>query len=433
MSGAGRGKPGAGVSAPGLRCYRWPMLRINPFVAYRPLSNMASQVACPPYDVVSRAEAAAVAAGNPISFMHVIRPEIDLPADLDEHDDAVYQRGRDNLQAFIRRGVLHRDDQPRMYLYRLVMAHRTQIGLVCCSHIDDYLQGRIRKHEKTRKDKEDDRTRHVLAMNAHAEPVFLTYRDHPDVDALVLADTNDRPVIHFNAPDGITHTAWTVKRPAAYQELFRELPCSYVADGHHRTASAARAGEQRRAANPRHTGAEEYNWFLTVLFPASQLRILPYNRLVADLNGQTVAQVLPKLEALGTLTSTHEPSPDRPGVFCIYMQGIWRRLELDDSRIPLDDPIGSLDVALLQQHVLTPVFGIGDPRTDKRLDFVGGIRGTGELKQRVDRGDAAVAISMHPTTIGQLLTVSDAGAIMPPKSTWFEPKLRSGLFVHMMD
>lgn len=409
------------------------MLRIRPFHAYRPLPNQASQVASPPYDVVSRVEAAAVARDNPLSFMHVVRPEIDLPAGIDEHDDQVYARGRDNLQRFIANGTLRRDEQPRLFLYRLVMDHRPQLGLVCCCHIDDYLNNRIKKHEKTRPDKEDDRTRHVLTMNAHPEPVFLTYRDRPEITELAARDSNHRPIIHFNAPDGVTHTVWTVKDPQPYMDVFAKCDAAYVADGHHRTASAARAGEQRRARNPSHSGDEEYNWFLTVLFPASQLRILPYNRAIVDLHGQTEAQIIARLGELGRVATTHDPAPDRPAVFCFYLHGIWRRLELDPALIPRGDPINSLDVALLQNHVLSPIFGIGDPRTDQRIDFVGGIRGPGELKQRVDRGDAAIAVSMYPTTIEQLLAVSDAGAIMPPKSTWFEPKLRSGLFVHMMD
>ncbi len=409
------------------------MLRINPFTAIRPAPNKAAQVACVPYDVINTAEARELAKDSPISFLHVIRAEIDLPEDINPYDDAVYAKARENFQQFLSQGVLTRDSQPRVYLYRQVMNHRPQIGLVCCCHIDDYANDIIKKHEKTRKDKEDDRTRHVLELNAHAEPVFLTYRDHPAIDKQVELDVNDRPLYHFVARDGVTHTIWEVADAQPYVEAFKQVPCAYIADGHHRSASATRAGMERRAANPNHTGEEEYNWFLAVLFPASQLQILPYNRVVKDLNGLSPDEVLKRLGEVGSLSPTDNPTPSQPGTVCVYLNKSWHQLTFDPASIDHSDPIGSLDVSLLQERVLEPILGVGDPRTDKRIDFVGGIRGTAELEQRVNSGEMAIAFSMYPTTIEQLMAVSDANHVMPPKSTWFEPKLRSGLLIHSLD
>lgn len=409
------------------------MLRINPFAAIRPPQNLAPRVASVPYDVVNSAEAREIAKGNPHSFLHVVKPEIDLPEDIDLYDDSVYAKARENLDRFIAEGTLARDEEPSIYLYRQVMDHRAQIGVVCCCHIDDYANDLIKKHEKTRRAKEDDRTRHVITLNANTGPVFLTYRDQAAIDALVERDVNSRPIYHFDADDGVTHTVWKAEDPQAYVEAFGQVPCAYVADGHHRSASAARAGAERREANPNHTGQEEYNWFLTVLFPAGQLHILPYNRVIKDLNNRTPLEVLGHLRGLGTLSETEDPSPEKPGRFCFYIDGTWHKLVLPDSAIDHDDPIKSLDVSLLQEKALGPIFGIDDPRTSDRVDFVGGIRGTGELEKRVDSGECAVGVSMHATTIDQLLNVADAGLIMPPKSTWFEPKLRSGLFVHSLD
>jgi uncharacterized protein (DUF1015 family) len=412
------------------------MLRIRPFAAIHPHPNKAAQVACVPYDVVDTAEARVLAKGLPHSFLHVVRSEIDLPEDINPYDDAVYAKARENLQRFLRDGVLVRNNKPGMYLYRQVSNHRSQIGLVCCCHVDDYERGAIKKHETTRKDKEDDRTRHVLELNANAEPVFLAYRDQPRVHDLVDIDVNDRPLFHFVAKDGVTHTVWSAHDPDAYIKAFSPsspgpgVPCAYIADGHHRSASAARAAAIRRSENPKHDGTEEYNWFLTVLFPASQLRILPYNRLVKDLNKLSPAALLKRMSAVGKVSSTSDPQPSRAGIACVYLNGSWHALEFDLKSIDQNDPIKSLDVSLLQERVLGPILGIGDPRTDKRIDFVGGIRGTDELRRRVDGGEMALAFSMHPTTIDQLMAVADAGHIMPPKSTWFEPKLRSGLLVH---
>jgi uncharacterized protein (DUF1015 family) len=407
-------------------------MRFKPFAAWRPRPDLAARVAAPPYDVVNREEAARLAEGNPVSFLHVGRSDIDLPPDTDAYDPRVYQAARDSLDRFQRAGVLVEDAVPAVYLYEQVMDGRSQVGVVGCVHVDDYASGVILKHEKTRKDKEDDRTRHVLTLNAHAEPVFLTVRDTPDLDRLIAAGTAGTPLYDFTAPDGVRHRVWKASDAAPFVAAFDAIPCAYVADGHHRCASAWRAGVERRNANPAHTGDEEYNWFLAVMFPASRLRILPYHRVVKDLNGLTPAQVLDRLATVGTVAPSATPSPDRPGSFGVYLDRRWYRLALDPATIPAD-PVRSLDAALLEDRVLGPVLGIGDIRTDKRIDFVGGIRGTPELERRVDSGEMAIAFAMYPVSLDQLMAVSDAGAIMPPKTTWFEPKLRSGLFVHTLD
>jgi uncharacterized protein (DUF1015 family) len=406
-------------------------MRLNPFRAVRPHPDLAAQVAAVPYDVVNRAEAAELARGNPHSFLHVGRSDIDLPDDVDPYDPRIYRRAREALDQLLTGGTLLQDSRPGLFLYRQIMDGRTQTGVVGCVHVDDYERDLIRKHEKTRQDKEDDRTRHVLTLNANAEPVFLTYRGRADIDGLVAGIVSASPPIYdFTAPDGVRHTVWAVADAGALARAFGAVSHAYVADGHHRSASAWRAGKELRAKNPSHRGDEEYNWFLAVLFPADQLRILPYNRLVRDLKGQAPREVLDRLSLLGTLTPTTEATPDRTGVFCVYLDRRWHRLELDAAGIDRSDPIASLDVSLLQDRVLSPTLGIGDPRTDKRMDFVGGIRGTAELERRVDSGEMAIAFSLYPTTLDQLMAVSDAGHVMPPKSTWFEPKLRSGLFVH---
>jgi uncharacterized protein (DUF1015 family) len=406
-------------------------MRLNPFRAVRPRSDLAAQVAAVPYDVVNRSEAAELARGNPHSFLHVGRSDIDLPEDVDPYDSRIYRRAREALDDLLAGGTLLQDSMAGLFLYRQIMDGRTQTGVVGCVHVDDYERDLIRKHEKTRQDKEDDRTRHVLTLNANAEPVFLTYRGRPEIDELVAGIVSaSAPLYDFTAPDGVRHTAWAVPDPGALARAFGLVPHAYVADGHHRSASAWRAGKELRAKNPSHRGDEEYNWFLAVLFPADQLRILPYNRLVRDLKGRTAPEVLERLGRLGKLTAVKDATPDRAGVFCIYLDGRWHRLELDPSGIDRSDPIASLDVSLLQDRVLSPILGIGDPRTDKRIDFVGGIRGTAELERRVSSGEMAIAFSLYPTTLDQLMAVSDAGHVMPPKSTWFEPKLRSGLFVH---
>jgi uncharacterized protein (DUF1015 family) len=407
-------------------------MRLHPFRAVRPTSELAERVAAVPYDVVSRAEAAALAAGNPHSFLHVGRSDIDLPADVNPYDARVYARARETLDRFQAEGTLIREATPSLYLYRQVMDGRAQTGIVGCVHIDDYEQDIIRKHEKTRQDKEDDRTRHVLTLRANAEPVFLTYRGRPEIEALTAPLLAGTSLYDFTAPDGVRHTVWRIAEAGPFLDAFRSVPHAYVADGHHRSASAWRAGRELRNAPAQHRGDGEYNWFLAVLFPAEQLCILPYNRVVRDLGSATPPGVLARLSRLGRLVTTDIPAPDRPGSFGIFLMNAWYRLELDETTIDRTDPIGSLDVSLLQDRVLGPILGVGDPRTDKRIDFVGGIRGTAELERRVRSGEMAIAFSLYPTTVDQLMAVSDAGRIMPPKSTWFEPKLRSGLFVHTL-
>lgn len=404
-------------------------MRLRPFHAIRPAPELAARVAAVPYDVVNREEATQLARGNPYSFLHVGRSDIDLPSDIDAHDERVYAGARAALDRFLAEGTLIRDPEAGLYLYRQVMDGRTQTGLVGCVHIDDYERDVIRKHEKTRPDKEDDRTRHVLTLNANAEPVFLTYRGRREIDRLAAEICRTAPLYDFTAPDGVRHTVWRVPQPEPFVRAFERVPLAYVADGHHRSASAWRAGRELRTRHPGRRDAE-YEWFLAVLFPADQLRILPYNRVVRDLHGLSPAQALARLGRVGEVTPTRDPFPPAPGSFCFYLSGEWYRLTIDPGTIDRSDPIASLDVSLLQDRVLGPVLGIGDPRTDQRIDFVGGIRGPAELARRVDSGEMAIAFSLHPTTLEQLIAVSDAGQVMPPKSTWFEPKLRSGLFVH---
>lgn len=409
------------------------MPRVKPFRAVRPPVAKAATVASVPYDVIDREEAVALAAGNPESFLHVVRPDIDLPPETDPYANAIYHQAADALQRFLAEGTLQQDPTESIFLYRQIMDGRSQVGVVCCCHVDDYEQNRILKHEFTRPAKEDDRTRHVMTLAAHTGPVFLTYRDDAAINNLVDAAVAEAPLCDFTAPDGVQHTIWQVTETGPYIDSLTAVPAFYIADGHHRAASAWRAGKARREANADHTGNEEYNWFLTVLFPANQLTILPYNRIIADFNGKTAEQILAELGQVGQVEPTTDPVPPAAGSFCIFLGDQWYRLTVPADSIDHADPIASLDVAILEQRVIRPIFGIENVRTDPRIDFVGGIRGTGELEQRVRSGKWAVAVSMFPTSIDQLMAVSDAGEVMPPKSTWFEPKLRSGLLVHLLD
>lgn len=413
------------------------MLRVKPFAALRPKAGLESKIASVPYDVVDRDEARELSRDNPLSFLHVVRPDADLPDSVDPYDDRVYALARKAIDALVEGGSLIRETGECIYLYRqemdLLGRRASQTGVVCCCHVEDYNRDIIKKHEKTRQDKEDDRTKHVLSINANAGPVFMMHKDQPEAAMLVARDTAGAPLYDFTAVDGVRHTVWKAADAGAYVKAFGKLPAAYVADGHHRSASAARAGAVRKADNPRHTGNEEYNWFLTVLFPASALTILPYNRIVKDLNGLTPAALLDKIGAVAHVTPEIDPTPRSTGSFCMYLDGKWWNIELPEGSIDKSDPIGSLDYVLLYERILSPMLGIGDIRKDKRIDFVGGIRGPGALKRLVDSGKAAVAFSMHPTTVEQIIRVSDAGQIMPPKSTWFEPKLRSGLLVHTLD
>jgi uncharacterized protein (DUF1015 family) len=406
-------------------------MRIRAFKGLVPTPSLAPEVACVPYDVVNTAEAAALAEGKPHSLLHVDRAEIDLPPKTDPYSDAVYQQARTNFEKLQREGALVRESEPCLYVYQQTMGQHRQRGLVAVCNVEDYDAELIKKHEKTRKDKEDDRTRLIDTIGANTGPVFLTYRDEAAVTALVNEKVKEKPLHDFTAPDGIRHTVWRVAGGADWIKAFERVPLTYIADGHHRAASAARVARLRRERNPGHTGNEDYNWFLTVLFPASELKILPYNRIVFDLNGNSPADFLTRVKAQFGLEEGAAASPDAVGKVSMYFGGKWYGLRCPAD--PKADPVSRLDVSVLQDKLLAPLLGIEDPRTSKRIDFVGGIRGPEELERRVRSGEMALGISLYPTTIDQLLAVADAGEIMPPKSTWFEPKLRSGLFVHKLD
>jgi uncharacterized protein (DUF1015 family) len=402
-------------------------MRIRAFQGLVPPPIHAPEVACVPYDVVNAAEAATLAAGKPRSLLHVDRAEIDLPAGTDPHSEAVYAKARENFIGLQRDGVLVRETGPCLYVYQQQMGAHRQRGLVAVCHVDDYDAGLIKRHEKTRKDKEDDRTRLIDTLGADTGPVFLAYRDEESVAALVEAKVTETPLHDFTAADGIRHTVWRIPGGENWIRAFGRVPVTYIADGHHRAASAARVARLRRERNSHHTGTEDYNWFLCVLFPAGELKILPYNRVVADLNGHTPAGFLDEVKAKFGLVENAPPSPAAVGHVSMFFGGKWYGL-----RCPVDpgaNPVARLDVSVLQEKLLAPVLGIDDPRTSKRIDFVGGIRGPDELVRRVS-ADGGAAFSLYPVTLAQLMDIADAGQIMPPKSTWFEPKLRSGFFVH---
>ena len=406
------------------------MAVIQPFRALRPPADKVASVASPPYDVVSTEEARELASGNPLSFLHVSRPEIDLPEGTDLYSDAVYRKAAENFEKLRNECPLEEEETPSVYLYRLIMGGHEQIGVVACCSVDEYDRNLIRKHERTRPDKEDDRTRHMLTLNSQTGPVFLTYRARPEIDTMVLETTASPALYDFTAPDGILHTVWRAPDPVRFVQAFREVPLLYIADGHHRAASASRARADLKNRSFGYTGDEEYNYFLTVIFPDNQLRILPYNRVVKDLNNLTPGEFFLKVKTKFDLTEDANPSPERPGQWSMYFVKRWYGLTLKDAPAGTSDPVASLDVSLLQDHLLDPILGIKDVRTDKRIDFIGGIRGTEELEQLVNDGRAAVAFSLYPTTVEDLLRVSDAEGIMPPKSTWFEPKLRDGILIH---
>jgi uncharacterized protein (DUF1015 family) len=408
------------------------MAVIHPFRALRPPAELAAQVASVPYDVVNTEEARALAAGNPWSFLHVSRPEIDLPPGTDAYSEDVYKKAANNFRELIERCPLKMEQEPSLYLYRLIMGDDEQIGVVACCSVNEYDNDKILKHEKTRPDKEDDRTRHILALRAQTGPVFLTYRGNQTIDTMVMETTITEAIYDFKAPDGVEHTIWHVPDPVRFVHAFRDVPKFYIADGHHRAASASRARKELRKLNEKeHTGDEEYNFFLAVLFPSEQLRILPYNRTVRDLNELSPEEFLHEVERRFDVVEGAKATPAARGHWSMFLRGGWYGLtRKDDGVASSDDPVAALDVSILQENLLDPILGIKDVRTDKRIDFVGGIRGTQELERLVNEGHAAVAFSLSPTTIDDLLRVSDAGSIMPPKSTWFEPKLRDALLIH---
>jgi uncharacterized protein (DUF1015 family) len=404
------------------------MATIKPFAALRPRPELAAQICELPYDVMSSAEARDLAAGKPLSFLHVSKPEIDLAPDVDTYSPQVYAQGKKNFEKLIAEGSLRQDAQPCYYLYRQIMGGHTQVGLVAAASCEDYLRDIIKKHEFTRPDKEDDRVWHIETLNSQTGPVFLTYRAQPALDELFKTKTAETPNIDFTASDGVRHTAWVISDAATIGRIaaeFARIPYLYIADGHHRSAAAARVYQSRH-------GAGQSGYFLSVIFPHNQMQILPYNRVLKDLNGRTAAQLLEQLDAVFIIKPKGAAQPTRKHELGFYLGGQWHTLNFRPQFAATTDPIEKLDVTLLQKYVLAPMFGIDDPRTSKRINFVGGIRGTGELEKLVDAGEYACAFSMFPTSIEDLMTIADAGGIMPPKSTWFEPKLRDAMFCHMI-
>ncbi|MCK9410751.1 MAG: DUF1015 family protein [Prolixibacteraceae bacterium] len=412
------------------------MAILKPFRGLRPPVELAAQVASRPYDVLNSEEARLEAEGNPYSLLHIIKPEIDLPVEMDEHSPEVYQKAATNLELFKTKGWLRKEVQDYLYIYAQTMEGRTQYGLVGCASVDDYLNGIIKKHELTRADKEEDRMKHVRITDANMEPVFFAYPAVSEIDRIVADIVESRkPEYDFVANDGFGHHFWLVDDRNTIDKLvglFAAIPATYVADGHHRTAAAALVGKEKRAANPGYDGTEEFNFFLAVHFPDNQLRIIDYNRVVKDLNGLSSEELLQKLgeDFIVTKIGTEIYKPEALHIFSMYLDGVWHKLTAKPGRYNDSDPIGVLDVTILSALVLDKILGIKDLRTDKRIDFVGGIRGLGELKRRVDSGEMKVAFALYAVSMQQLINIADSGNIMPPKTTWFEPKLRSGLVVH---
>ena len=413
------------------------MATVRPFKAFRPKPEFARDVASKPYDVLNSDEAREEVIGHPLSFLHIGKPEIDLDPGIDHHDPKVYAKGKENLQKLIDQEVLVEDPEPFLYVYAQTMEGRPQYGIVGCASTEEYWNDTIKKHELTRKDKEEDRCNHVRVTNSHSGPIFLTYPDNAEINTIVSHVVSAAPENDHVAADGIRHQSWVIKDKATIQklqQLFTATPYLYVADGHHRSAAAGIVGRERKLANPKHRGDEEYNFFLAVCFPASQLRILDYNRVAKDLYGLSTQGFFEKLK--GKFSVQHiqgRPRLSKKGEFGLYLEKTWYLLTAAEELLMNSDPVERLDVAILQNQILNPILGIKDPRTDKRVDFVGGIRGMGELEKRVDSGQMKLAFSMFPTSIHELIAIADAGKIMPPKSTWFEPKLRDGLFVHFLD
>jgi uncharacterized protein (DUF1015 family) len=403
---------------------------IRPFHALRPQADRAELVASVPYDVVNTEEARALADGNPLSFLHVSRPEIDLPVGTDIHSDVVYRKAVENFEKLVADCPLEKETEPSLYLYRLIMGDHEQIGIVACCSIDEYDNSTIRKHERTRRDKEDDRTRHMLMLRAQTGPVFLTYRARNEIDEQVNAAIGAKPLYELTAADGVQHTIWRLSDTDALVKSFESVPLLYIADGHHRAASASRARAELKQQSFAHTGQEDYNYFLTVIFPDSQVQILAYNRTVHDLNGLSKEEFLDAVKTQFTISEDANPEPPKRGHWSMYLDGKWYGLQISPETTLPTGTVAMLDVSVLQDRLLDPILGVKDVRTDKRIDFIGGLRGTKELERLVDAGKAAVAFSLFPTTVAELLMVSDANEIMPPKSTWFEPKLRDGLLIH---
>lgn len=415
------------------------MATIRPFRAIRPVSDKAAQVAALPYDVLNSEEAREVVKGNPYSFLHIDKAEIDLDPSVSPYDDSVYEKASGNLQRFIQEEVFIQDEEPCLYIYQLTMQGRTQSGLVVCTSIDEYTDNTIKKHERTRHEKEQDRIRHVDVCNANTGPIFLTYRTKEEVSKFIATwQENHTPIYQFTADDGVEHVIWKIAEVSAIsalESLFDEVSSLYIADGHHRSASAAKVGLMRREQYPNYTGEEEFNFFLSVLFPHDELSIWDYNRVVKDLNGLSEEQFLQQIaqyfyvEEVGA--SSYKPNESK--TFGMYLDQKWYKLTVKEETYDAHDVVKRLDVSILQDHLLSQVLQIHDPRADSRIDFVGGIRGLEELERLVNRGDYKVAFSLYPTSMEDLLAIADAGEVMPPKSTWFEPKLRSGLIIHSLE
>lgn len=415
------------------------MAKVKPFRGVRPPREIAPKVSSRPYDVLNSAEARAEAEGNPYSLYHIIKPEIDFPEGTDEHDPKVYDKAVANFNLWQERGWLKQDNKDNYYIYAQTMDGRTQYGIVVAAWVEDYMQGRIKKHELTRRDKEEDRMKHVRVNNANVEPVFFAFPDDAVLEKLIKDVTAREPEYDFTSDEGFGHTFWVVDRPeeiATITERFEAMPALYIADGHHRSAAAALVGHEKAVNNPNHRGDEEYNYFLAVAFPASHLRIIDYNRVVRDLNGMTPAEFLKRLEEHFIVEDKGAAEPYRPTAlhnFSLYLDGRWYSLTAKEGTYNDSDPIGVLDVTISSDLILRDLLGITDLRSDKRIDFVGGIRGLGELKKRVDSGEMAMALALYPVSMKQLMDIADTGNIMPPKTTWFEPKLRSGLIIHKLD
>lgn len=413
------------------------MATVRPFTAIRPEKKYADKVISLPYDVMNRQEASDMAEGNPYSFLHICRSEIDLPEQENPYDRSVYEKARDNIEKYLREGVFREEEKPALYVYRQIMDGRVQTGIVGCVSVDEYQNNIIKKHEFTRVEKEQDRINHFDVCDADTEPVFLTYRDDKRIRTIVEGfAAGNEPEYDITAEDGIRHILWVIdddKIVNSITELFSEIPALYIADGHHRSVSACKVGMKRREENPGYTGNEEFNFFMAAIFPDNDLKIFDYNRVVKDLNGNSAEEFIKKIEAAGFEVENKGADtyrPEKKHVFSMYLEGNWYKLTAKDEIIP-DHVTDSLDVAVLQNNVLSPILGIEDPRTDKRIDFVGGIRGLEELKKRAE-SDMKVAFAVYPVDVKDLLEVADAGLVMPPKSTWFEPKLGSGLFIHSL-
>ncbi|MGD0590705.1 MAG: DUF1015 family protein [Bacteroidota bacterium] len=413
------------------------MATIRPFKAFRPKPEFAGEVAARPYDVLNSDEAREEVKGHPFSFLHIGKPEVDLDPKIDIHDRQVYEKGKENLQKLISQGILVEDSAPSLYVYAQTMGNRTQYGLVGCASVEEYWNETIKKHEFTRKDKEEDRCNHVNVTNSHSGPVFLTYRDNAEINTIVACVVSKPPENDHVAIDGIRHQSWAIKDRGTIEKItsiFKTIPSLYIADGHHRSAAGARVGRERAKANPHHRGDEEYNFYLAVYFPSSQLRIMDYNRVVKDLNGLTKEEFLDKLQQHFSFVKSSVPvKPAKKGDFGMYLDAAWYMLTAEPALRNITDSVQRLDVSVLQNHLLDPILGIKNPRVDKRIDFVGGIRGLGELERRVNSGEMKIAFTMYPTSLDELMAIADDGKVMPPKSTWFEPKLRDGLFVHFLD